>query len=202
VNGVSFDGDERTPLVVQQLTGLIEFFGVVLEGSEPGVVLDTLGIDGAKARTLLAWQADAWKREIRERNPELAVFAYGTNEVFETLEPSEYGHHFRDLVARVREAVPSVDCLLVGPTDVMHHGESHERVEPIAMAQRETAGELGCAYIGAHELMGGKDGYATWSKKTPRLAGKDGVHLTVSGYEELGERTATFLLSSYDQWLR
>lgn len=200
VASVSFEGEPQAPLKVQQLNGLIEFFGVVLEGSAPGVVLDTLGIDGAKARTPLAWDADAWKRELAAREPELAVFAYGTNEVFETHEPSEYGDQLRELLGRVREAVPSISCLIVGPTDVMHpRGESHERVFSISQAQRKAASVIGCAYVGAHELMGGERSYFKWSQAKPRLAGNDGVHLTIKGYEELGERTARFLLTGYDE---
>jgi lysophospholipase L1-like esterase len=196
---VSIEGDPSAVLELRQLSGLVEFFGLVVEGSGPGVVLDTLGIDGARAKTPLAWQKESWQRELARRSPDLVVLAYGTNEVFETREAEAYLGFFQELVGRVRTAAPDSACLLVGPTDVMQpRGESHERVQSISSVQRRTAESLGCAYVGAHSLMGGQRSYAAWSQAKPRLAGSDGVHLTVSGYRELGSRTARFLLEGYE----
>lgn len=193
-------GDE---LLLRQVSGRPEFFGVVIEAKQPGVVLDTLGIDGARARTPLAWQAEAWERELARRGADLVVLAYGTNEVFEAHAAASYQQHFLDLMARVRRVVPDVACFIIGPTDVLQgEGRSHPRVMEISRVQRSSAEALGCEYVGAHELMGGEGSYAEWQTSRPQLAGNDGVHLTVRGYQELGELTGDYLVTGYENWLR
>jgi lysophospholipase L1-like esterase len=128
------------------------------------------------------------------------VLAYGTNEVFERYPVSDYMQQYRDLVQRIRTAVPSAACLMIGPTDVMQaDGFSHPRVLEVSRAEEGVAAELGCGYVGAHLLMGGDGSYAEWLSARPQLAGVDGVHLTVRGYQELGRLTADYLLTSYDR---
>jgi lysophospholipase L1-like esterase len=193
--------EPEAELVLRQLGGMPEFYGATVESSEPGVVLDTLGIDGARARTPLAWQADSWERELASRRADLIVLAYGTNEVFESQATTEYARHYRELLGRIRRVAPSADCWIIGPTDVMQtEGRSHPRVVEISLAQAQVASELGCAYVGAHELMGGEGSYAEWQTSQPRLAGLDGVHLTVRGYQELGKLTTEYLMHGYDHF--
>jgi len=194
--------DADAELVLRQLGGMPEFFGATVEGSEPGVVLDTLGIDGARAKTPLAWQAEAWEHELRARSPELVVLAYGTNEVFENRAASVYADYYRELMARIRSVAPDADCLIIGPTDVMQTlGHSHPRVVEISAVQARAASELGCGYVGAHELMGGEGSYSEWQTAKPQLAGNDGVHLTVRGYQELGELTSELLMRGYEHFV-
>lgn len=193
--------EPEAELVLRQIAGMPEFYGATVESSEPGVVLDTLGIDGARARTPLAWQAESWERELSGRRADLVVLAYGTNEVFESQATTEYARHYRELLGRIRRVAPSADCWIIGPTDVMQtEGRSHPRVVELSSAQAQVARELGCAYVGAHELMGGEGSYAEWQTSTPRLAGLDGVHLTVRGYQELGKLTTEYLLHGYDRF--
>lgn len=61
-------------------SGRPQLFGVVVEGDKPGLVLDTVGLNGARLATFLAWEPDAWSAELARRKPELVVIAFGTNE--------------------------------------------------------------------------------------------------------------------------
>jgi len=194
--------DPDAELVLRQLGGMPEFYGATVESSEPGVVLDTLGIDGARAKTPLAWKAETWERELAARRAELVVLAYGTNEVFESRAASVYAGYYRDLLERVRRVAPNADCLIIGPTDVMQTlGQSHPRVVEISSVQARVSSELGCGYVGAHELMGGEGSYSEWQTAKPQLAGADGVHLTVRGYQELVQLTSEILMRGYDDFV-
>ncbi|HEU4538425.1 MAG TPA: hypothetical protein VFS00_30100, partial [Polyangiaceae bacterium] len=57
-----------------------QFFGVVAETEAPGLVVDTLGLNGARLSTMLAWDEPAWVSELARRRPDLVVVAFGTNE--------------------------------------------------------------------------------------------------------------------------
>ncbi|HEX9621854.1 MAG TPA: GDSL-type esterase/lipase family protein [Polyangiaceae bacterium] len=178
--------------------GRLELFGVVVEGGEAGVVVDTLGIDGARVATPLAWDAAAFEAEVRARAPSLVVLAYGTNEVFDAHSPELYADHYRELLARLRKAEPNVGCLIVGPPDVATpEGATHPRVLEITLVQHHVAEELGCGFSSALEAMGGPGSFSRWATRTPSWAREDGIHLTPSGYEELGRRLAEGLLEEY-----
>jgi len=172
-----------------------ELFGVTIEGTEPGVVVDTLGINGARIGTPLAWEPEPWVSEIKLRNPALFVLAYGTNEVGDQVAPFRYGPELEALVARVRQGAPSADCLVVGPTDREGPGWTPlPRVLEIEAVERQTAERLGCAYFSAVEAMGGEGGLKRWAELDPPLAAPDRVHLTPRGYGELGAMMARLLL--------
>ncbi len=164
-----------------------EILGVVVEGTVPGVVVDTLGINGARIGTPLAWDEDSWVSEAQRRAPALFVIAYGTNEVGDAVAPRKYGPELASLIARVRKAAPEGDCLVVGPTDRAGPDFSTlPRVSEIESVERDVAFQSGCAYWSAFEAMGGEGSLRRWASEDPPMAAADHVHLTPRGYGELG----------------
>jgi lysophospholipase L1-like esterase len=191
-------GKASSELRVRLGRGAPQVFGVVVEGTEPGLVIDTLGIDGARAATPLAWKEDAFVEVLRARRSDLVVFAYGTNEVFDDLAPEKYLAHYRALVGLARQALPEAECLIIGPPDAAAEQlTSHPRVVTISAVQRRAAVELGCAFFSAADAMGGLGSFVDWARQSPPLARWDRVHLTQAGYERLGEATADALLEAY-----
>ncbi len=182
-------------MTIESAAGEPQILGAIVESAEPGVVVDTLGINGARIGTPLAWEADPWIEAARRRRASLVVIAYGTNEVGDQVAASRYGPELETLVERVRQAAPDADCLVVGPTD----RESPEwttlpRVAEIDSVEREAAGRAGCAFVSAFDAMGGDGGLKRWAEQTPPLAGSDHVHLTPRGYAELGAPILSALL--------
>lgn len=178
--------------------GSPQLFGVILESSEPGLVIDTLGINGARATTPLGWDEPSFAAEVAARAPELFVLAYGTNEAFDTRSADKAVEPLRRLIERLRHAAPGADCLVVGPPDAGDpDGGSHPRIAAIEVEQRRVAGELTCGFFSLRAVMGGDGSYTRWAKEKPPLAGFDRVHLTPAGYTKLGEALARALLESY-----
>ena len=176
-------------VVLDGASGDPEIFGVIVESTEPGVVVDTLGINGARIATPLAWEAEPWLDAAKRRHPSLAVLAYGTNEVGDQVAARRYGPELASLVERVRQAAPETDCLVVGPTD--REGPDWTtlpRVAEIDAVERETAVRAGCAFFSAFDAMGGEGSLKRWADQNPPLAGTDHVHLTPRGYAELGAK--------------
>ncbi len=175
-----------------------ELFGVIIERESSGVVLDTLGINGARAATPLAWNADAWVAELEARQPDLVVLAYGTNEVGDTAPMSEYQAHYAGLLERVRSAAPDADCLLLGPTDrVAKDWTSMPRVALLDRTGRQIAAELGCAFFSPLQAMGGPGSLRRWAFSNPQLARRDRVHLLASGYRRLGISLVEQIVASF-----
>jgi lysophospholipase L1-like esterase len=185
-------------LVVTPQRGAPRLFGVVIERVRPlGVVLDTLGIDGARLETPLAWNEPAFVEEVARRAPELLVIAYGTNEAFDALKVEKYGPELAELVGRLRKGAPQASCLVLGPTDAPLGDGSVPRVAEVSAVLEKAASPLGCSFVSLQQLMGGEGSFAKGMKAKERLAQPDKLHLTPKGYQELGGVLAKLLVDAY-----
>ncbi len=185
-------------LLIAPERGRARLFGVVIERTEqPGVVLDTLGIDGARLETPLAWSEAAFVEEVELRAPELFVIAYGTNEAFDAAKVEKYAAQLSALVGRLRKAAARASCLVLGPTDAPLGEGSVPRVAEVSAVLKGAAPSLGCSFVSLQQLMGGEGSFAKGMKAKERLAQPDKLHLTPKGYQELGRALGTLLTDAY-----
>jgi len=187
--------------------GEVRIFGMVLDRAQAGVVVDALGINGAQVFTPLRWNEEHFAEQLRHRSPDLVVVAYGTNESLELgLSDAEYERKVVDLLGRIARATPGAACLLLGPPDRASHTKGKDdwrsapRVVEIVAAQRRVAQAAGCAFYDQLEAMGGPGSMLTWAAEPEARAAGDRVHLTRSGYAQLGTSFATDLMRAYDEW--
>lgn len=198
VRHLSISAPLGSELTVSAERGVPRLFGVVAERTDKaGVVLDTLGIDGARIETPLAWNEDAFVAEVALRAPELVVIAYGTNEAFDAVRVDKYGPQLAALVQRTRRGSPNASCLVLGPTDAPLGDGSVPRVAEVASALQRAAAPLGCSFVSLQQLMGGEGSFARGMKAKERLAQLDKLHLTPKGYQELGRALSQQLLDAY-----
>ena len=97
--------------------GSVMLFGIAMDRNGPGVVMDSLGINGARATDHLDWDAGLFTAQLQRRDPDLIVLAYGTNDIGDDEPPDEYARKLDVVVNRVRSAVPQASCLFIGPSD-------------------------------------------------------------------------------------
>ncbi|MBM4360452.1 MAG: hypothetical protein FJ096_20285, partial [Deltaproteobacteria bacterium] len=159
----------RHRLLVRVTRGRPLFCGAHAEtdaaASPPGVLVDNLGINGARYATALAWDEAAWISEVRRHPPDLFVFEYGANEAGDaTPHPERYRAHAVELIARARKAVPDASCLVLAPPDRV---DRTRRMPEIVEALRGAAEASGCGFWDTFAAMGGVGSMATWreSKK-------------------------------------
>lgn len=185
-------------LRVKIADGRPDFCGVIIEtdpAEQPGVVLDNLGINGARYATALAWSEEAWAREVERRRPELFVFEYGGNEAGDIPSaPPKYKADALRLIARAARIRPEASCLVIGPSDRM---DAESKIPPIVAVLAEAAQESGCMFWNTYEVMGGRGSLRAW-RDTER-ASEDGIHLKPKGYAELGALLLADLLADYRQ---
>lgn len=182
--------------------GPVRFFGVAVEREEPGVLVDTLGINGARARYHLLWEDALYREHLARRRPDLVVLAYGTNESGDDSSIERYERELRRVVTRVRETVPQASCLLVGPSDrpVRRPNGEHEdrpRTHQLIEVQHRVAVESGCGFFDLVAFSGGPLSMVEWDAMDPGYAAPDLVHYTRRGYERLGEVLLQALLDGY-----
>jgi len=197
------DGAHR--LEIKSLgTGAVRLFGVASERDSAGAIVDVNGINGSRARNQLAWNDAMYREQLRRRNPDLVVLAYGTNESGDDNQPiDEYRSQVERVVRRIRETVPNASCLLVGPSDrpVAAPGGQwidRPRTGQIVDAQWRVALENGCAFFDTVAFQGGAMATVAWADMDPPFAGRDHVHFTRRGYERMGEVLLAAMLEHSD----
>jgi lysophospholipase L1-like esterase len=156
-------------------------------GEAPGVVIDALGVNGARLATVLARDEASFAEEIALAAPDLVVWALGTNETSdEPTKTPDYAAHLAELTARVHRAAPDAGCLVVGPTPRLDRDEASAAVD---RALREASSEHGCAYFSWRDHFGDAE-----RAKEAGALGPDGIHFTAKGYTAMGEALAAALL--------
>lgn len=184
--------------------GPVRLFGVSVEREQPGVIIDNLGINGARAVSHLYWDAALHTEYLRRLSPDLVVLAYGTNESGDDGHPIEtYEEELRAVVGRVRGAVPAAACMLIGPSDRPMRGEEGElvdrpRTHQVVEVQRRVSRDMGCAFFDLVAFGGGPLSMPHWAEADPPFAQRDHVHYTGRGYLRLGEVLHGAMLEGFD----
>lgn len=184
--------------------GPVRVFGMALERDVPGVILDTLGVPGARARDQLHWDDAVFREHLARRRPDLIVLAYGTNESGDDDVPIEaYEERVGRVLQRMHEIAPAASCLLIGPSDRPVRnpdGTFSDRPRTLALAesQRKLARHHGCGFFDLQRFMGGPMSMLQWASADPPLGSKDHVHFTLLGYERLGEALHAELLANFE----
>lgn len=162
--------------------------GWLLERDSPGILLSSLGINGATSHMPWRWGA-GWLDSLAALQPDLLILAYGTNEAFnDELERDSYYAALSGQLTQLRAALPQSVLLLVGVPDAIQYrhaeGCDAKRPRPLAMVravQRQVAREQQALYWDWQAMMGGRCSFERWQAEA--LAQPDGVHLTRAGYE-------------------
>lgn len=152
-------------------SGMTRTFGAVLERDTPGVVLDAIGIQGARIRFLDKQDDQHWADQLRLRDPDLLVFLFGANESIDGIAYSleDYHHTMKAVLVQAKAALPESSCLLVAALDRARKEGNRVVTVPIipelVRVQEATAREVGCAFWNTYEAMGGEGSMARWVQK-------------------------------------
>jgi hypothetical protein len=183
----------------------VDLFGVVAESDKPGVVVDTLGFDGARSMAHVANDEASWAEQMRRRDYDLYLLAYGTNEGFqdrkEPLDEPAFAAEFSELLARFARAAPEASCVVLVPAlhDAVPEGaiSPAPRLAVIRSTMHRLALRRGCAIFDGGTLLGPPDGMRAWIDAG--LGRKDFVHLTARGNVLYGMAVGDALMERWDQ---
>ena len=181
--------------------GEVRVYGVTLERDSPGVVWDGLALVGAFTNRMLEFDDEHLRAQLEQREPNLAVFMFGGNDMVRRISMKKYAQEYRQVVRKLRSARPDMDCLIMAPLD---HGErrgvqivSRPVVARMVKAQRQVAESEGCAFFDTYAAMGGEGSAGRWFKRRPRLMSGDLGHATRRGHQVIGELFYRALLEAY-----
>ena len=181
--------------------GKVTLFGVALDRDVKGVVMDSMGINGARASAQLEWNPRLFADHISRRDPDLVVLAYGTNAIGDMDDPIEaYEKRFDLVVNRVKSLLPESSCVVIGPSDRPVKVKPPEgdkktpmrfikrpRQAQVIEVQKRISARYGCGFWDMAAASGGDLSMLTWVSSEPRLAARDYVHFTRRGYERMAD---------------
>ncbi|HYQ00195.1 MAG TPA: GDSL-type esterase/lipase family protein [Polyangiaceae bacterium] len=197
------DGEHEFEIYTK--TGVTRAFGVVLERDTPGVVVDALGVQGARIRFLDKQDDDHWAEQLGWRKPDLLIYEFGANESGDGfLYPMvDYHRTMKEVIAQGQRALPESSCLVIGAMDraakVGDEIVSMRVIPSIVEEQRKAAAELGCAFFDTYTAMGGAHSMPTWVRRG--LGQADLTHPTAIGSEVIGNWVYRALMKSYNAHL-
>lgn len=227
------DGHEHTVHIETVGDGTVTLFGTSMRDGG-GVILDSIGLNGAQLRHYLAFNEHNTRDEMASLSPDLVIIAFGANEAMarryrvknpitdavELLEKLQnYHREILELLERYREAVPSAECLILLPPDMLAGSDAGcidytfesamlsgrrcvqqpaANFAGILNAQRYAAQSAGCAVWDQQRAMGGEGSMDIWREL--RFAARDGVHLRSEGYRLLADAFVSDLLENYETW--
>ena len=194
---------------VRTTGGDVRLFGAVLENDDTGIVYDSLGVNGAFAGLLAtAMNEHHWTEQLQHRNPNLVILNYGTNESEYASDDQmqRYERELREVVRRVRNALPGSSILIVSPMD---RGKcapggrviTLEAIPKIVEMQHRVARETHCAFLNMFEAMGGEGTMARWHEGKRHLVGGDLTHPNNEGSQTVGTLLYMALMQSYNEYV-
>lgn len=196
------DGAHQIELRVAK--GPVRAFGTWMERDVPGVVLDSIGIQGGRLRFLDQSNDEHYAQALQMRNPQLIVFEFGLNESADgfAYPMDRYRETSLSVMRKMRKATPNAACLVVAPNDVARKEGTQivsARIMPeLVKAQREVAAEVGCAFFDTHEAMGGVGSMPTWVRRG--LGQPDLTHPTTMGADVIGTWIYRALMDAYEPY--
>ncbi|WP_224249416.1 GDSL-type esterase/lipase family protein [Hyalangium gracile] len=181
--------------------------GLVLDGPNPGVVLDTLGVAAADASLFLRAEEEMVTDQLRSRSPNLVIIMLGGNEVKRlqwgrsTFEKVERDLH--RFIQRIKQAAPASACLMVGPLDAVLGRDAarpfQQRAELLEVIEleRKIALEEGCAFFDMFAAMGGAGSLQRFHARG--LVHDDLVHPRGHGLDLIGQLLGSALLKAWSE---
>ncbi|MBD0372229.1 MAG: hypothetical protein ICV60_15410 [Pyrinomonadaceae bacterium] len=195
---------------VRSLGGDVRLFGAVLENDGPGVVYDSLGVNGAYAGLLASvMNEEHWREQLQHRKPDLVVINYGTNESqYASADQMErYEKDLREVIRRVRAALPQASILILSPMDRGQRAAGGKiitkpSIPMIVEMQRRVALDTGCAFFDTFKAMGGEGTMAKWYAGAGKnhYVGGDLTHPTAEGAEIVGRLIYEALNDGYSKY--
>ena len=184
-------GTRVIDLVVER--GPVRLFGVSFERDQPGVIYNSLGLNGGQVQSIVRYfDVPQWTIELQHEKPDLVVLNYGTNEsIYADYIEKYYSGELREVIRRVKTAVPNASVLVMSPMDRGQRDGSGQITTVPALPrlveiQREIAGEMGCAFFNTFQAMGGEGTMARWYESQPRLVSADFTHPLPGGARKVG----------------
>ncbi len=185
--------------------GPVRLFSLAFRKEGPGVVYDSIGLNGTWAGVLAVhMNGTHWIEEIQMARPDLVIINYGTNESgYLNYVETSYPKDVREIIRRVRTAAPGAAVMIMSPMDRGSRGPGGAigtvtTLPKLISVQARLAAGNGCAFFNTFEAMGGPGTMGKWYMAEPRLVSADFIHPMPAGARIVGTLLYQALMDGYN----
>jgi LysM repeat protein len=187
---------EKIYLIPNKEASKYELNGIVLEKDAPGLIYNSIGVNGAKYSDYNKYPL--FFEQLKALHPDLLVFSLGTNESYEKLEARDYIKHLREFISNIKAQNINVPIIVMTPPPSLLRKKPNTYIRDYTRELLETAKNDGFAVWDLYDEFGGMDGIR--GLKTQGLIGPDWVHYSKKGYEKQGNMFSAAFLKAYDNF--
>ncbi|WP_428231251.1 GDSL-type esterase/lipase family protein [Flavobacterium sp.] len=174
-----------------------ELNGIVLEKDNPGVLYNSIGVNGAKFSDYNKYPL--FFVQLKALHPDLLIFSLGTNESYDHMEASAYIAELRQFIKNIKDQnIDAPIIVMTPPPSLLKGRRPNVYVQDYAKHIIETAKTDGFAVWDLYDEFGGMDGIR--NLKSSGLIGPDWVHYSKKGYEKQGDLFSEAFLKAYDNF--
>ena len=176
--------------------------GMVLGTDDPGLIYNSVGINGAE---LLSWlRCQYLEKDLKAVNPDLIIISLGTNDAYgKYFNTDTFVNRYMTLLHRIHTALPGVPVILTTPGDNYRKVHKHSIDNENNTVARETIFRIAKqdrdAVWDFFAVMGGLKSMQTWYGHG--LTAKDKVHMSAQGYYLQADLMFEALIASFDEYL-
>jgi hypothetical protein len=181
------------------------FYGMSLESACPGVIVHTIGVNGAMFSSYLA--SEHFTGQLASLRPDLVIVSLGTNEAYnpKDFDPARFRETMDSLFSKFRAAGIDAPVMLTTPPAIYQSYRKKRRTyykpNPLAATVagiiRNYADSNGMALWDWYTIMGGKDTMMKWKAK--HLTDRRLVHFSTRGYKIQGMLLQQAVIECYNR---
>lgn len=180
-----------------------EIYGIALDGLN-GVSVDNMPMRGCSGTIFTKADTALLRRSLEAMNVKLIIFQFGGNMMPSISGPKgaqDYGKRFYDNLMYIKQIRPDISILTIGLADMSKKidgkMQSYPYIVEVRNALRQATFDAGGAYWDMFEAMGGLNSMPGWVDRKPALAGKDYIHFTTAGAQQIAEWFYESLMNDY-----
>lgn len=165
--------------------------GILTESDNPGIIYNSVGINGAKVPSYFESVCPLFERELAFTKPDLVILAIGINDAnVDYFNEKQFRANYDTLITRIRKVNPDAALIFETNNDSFRKNKKNRYIQhPNGELARKAFYKLAEKYKAGlwdkFSIMGGLGSMAKWEKAD--LAKKDKVHFKVAGYHLLGD---------------
>jgi lysophospholipase L1-like esterase len=173
-------------------------FGLLLGNGEPGIVYNTIGVNGAQFQNYA--EAAYFSEQTPALKPDLIIFSLGTNEGYAlNFNQEKFYADIQSLYQQLKEKNPEAGFLFTVPAGSYRRKKPNPRMVLAGKTVIGFAAANNCSCWDLQGVTGGANSALNWRKN--HLLRADGVHFTRAGYELQGNLFCKAFLNVYNTYV-
>ncbi|MBN1116213.1 MAG: hypothetical protein JXA77_03345 [Bacteroidales bacterium] len=179
------------------IESLLAVYGISLDTDEPGIVYNSVGVNGAKLVSYL--ESEFYSQHLSAIKPDLIVFSLGTNDAnTKYFDRIKFRNEYIQLIEKSKLAAPDAVILITVPNDCYYYKRYVNKNTPVMQKEIfNIAREYNYGVWDFYTIMGGLNSSQTWYNYG--LMKYDRIHFNRAGYNLKANLFTTAFLRGWEQ---